>query len=725
MPLSQVSQFRNRANVGLLALAFVVILITSIVSVRSIDALRGSIGWIGHTMQVKDKLAQLQQSLGRTESAGLRFMVDGLSLHRESLLRHLQEVGARLAELKPLIADNPEHVATVAALAADYRQLVERARQSIAIKDADARDGGAALRRLRDGRGEPLVERMYARIERMKAVEAALLARRQSDRDTLVKQTNATLLIANGLALFAGLIGFFALRRAQREAENTLLLQLRATQARRASEEKSHFLANMSHEIRTPMNAIFGFAQLLADNVDEPLQREWVASIRKSGQVLLSLINDVLDVSKIEAGKMQLNPQGTDVAELIDETVSLFAPMAEAKGLWLRCEIARDAMVPVSIDAQRLRQILMNLVSNAVKYTERGGVAVSAEMQPSPLGEGRDLRIRVQDTGTGIAADEQERIFDPFYQAQSPDGKQRQGTGLGLSVTRLLATLMQGRIHVLSRPGEGALFQIDLPDLPRAEPDGPSTGDPGGPADFDRLPPLRILLVDDVDWNVDVARGYLRGSHHQIAIARDGLEALSVAQTFRPDVVLMDLRMPRLDGYTAAERLRADPATRHARVIAVTASSLVDERVDARVAFDGYVRKPYAPGELLGCLLGLFGHRAVDAADAVSPADGAATDADAVDAAARREEALAEWSVVRGAPLEAMRMRMRIREIGEFSRRLDALSEAIGDTALREDARQLHLAVQRFDVTRVKAVLDRLAHRDAPDPASGVRPHAE
>ncbi len=736
MPQSQASQFRNRANVGLLALAFIVILATSMVSVRSINALRESIGWVTHTMEVKDELAGLQFALGDMEIAGLRFMIDGKADHRDELVGNVEDIGKRIETLGALAVDNHQHRIQIDALEADYRILKERASTSIAIKDADMAKGDdrAAIRRVRDGKGERIVDRMRESIQRMLATENALLSERQADRDVLVKQTNATLLIANGLALFAGLIGFFALRRAQRESENALLLQLRAAQAHRASEEKSAFLANMSHEIRTPMNAIFGFAQLLADHVNEPLQREWVASIRKSGQVLLTLINDVLDLSKIEAGKLQLNPQGTDIGELVEETLSLFVAMADAKGITLEAHIVRKDMVPVAVDAPRLRQILMNLISNAVKYTERGGVTVGIEMQPSMLG-GHDLRILVEDTGTGIDPDELSNIFEPFHQAASLDGRSRQGTGLGLSVTRLLVQLMQGRIDVASTPGKGSRFQVDLPSLPPADAVAPNLADAFADAvDFDRLPPLRILIADDVDWNVEVARGYLRGSHHEIAIARDGEEALAAARAFRPDVVLMDLRMPRMNGYRATEAIRADALAGDARIVAVTASSLMDDQGPTPVRFDGYVRHPYAPAELLAVLIALFGERsgapshvaagsgspaAVDteaasnrAADA--PADVASTPADE-----RRNEAIAEWNAVRAAPLEAMRTRMRMREIGEFSRRLDALAETIGDPRLQEEARLLRVAVQRFDVNRMKAVLDRLAtHSDGPAQAA-------
>ena len=708
MPLSRASQFSNRANIGLLALAFGVILVTSFVSVKSIDDLRASIAWIAHTVEVKGHLSSLQNAMGGMESDGLRYMIAGDDDHLEGLQRHLGKVRTELRTLKAMTGDNPSHQQAIDALFDDYALLERRARDSIAIKRADMRRGDelAPVRRIRDGKGEAIVDRMRARIDEMAAQEDRLLGKRRTERDSLVKQTNATLLIANGLALFAGLLGFIAQRRAQREAENALLVELKAMQARRASEEKSAFLASMSHEIRTPMNAIFGFAQLLADQVREPLHREWVSSIRKSGQMLLALINDVLDLSKIEAGKLQLNPQGTDVAELTGEIVALFEPMAEAKRVVLRSEIDELELVPVAIDAHRVRQILMNLISNAVKYTERGEVVVSVTMRPAPLGDGRDLRLTVRDTGTGIAPEAQAQIFEPFFQADSLDGRHRQGTGLGLSITRRLVDLMRGNIKLSSRVGEGSTFQVTLPDLTPAIPvAGPGPGDGDTRADFDRLPPLRILIVDDVEWNIEVARGYLHGSHHVLAVARDGEQAVAMAQGFRPDAVMMDLRMPRMNGYRATEAIRELPALKKVRVIAVTASSLVDEHGAQSVPFDGYIRKPYAPTELLNVLLSLFGE--VETAKAEVRADAPA--AAAGPGGEARDLALAEWHTIRTTSLGPLRRRMRIREIGEFSRRLDTLAEDIGDPVLAEEARRLYLAVQRFDAHQMKAVLDRLA----------------
>lgn len=705
MPLSRSAQFRNRANVGLLALAFVVIFITSIISVRSTNALADSIELVTHTLKVKDDLTALQVELGMLEADGLRFMIGGAAQHRAGLRKHLDAIGSQLVRLKTLTIDNPQHQASLTALGKDYGQLQSRARISIAIKHAELRDGkeGSAVQRVRDGRGETLVDSMRKRVFAMSKEEDRLLSERRQARDALVKQMTATLMIANGLALAAGLLGFFALRRAQREAENALRGELRAAQARRANEEKSVFLASMSHEIRTPMNAIFGFAQLLGDHVREPLHREWVASIKKSGQMLLALINDVLDLSKIEAGKLQLNQHGTDLGELATETLALFEPMAEAKALRLQIEIDPTDFVPVVVDAQRLRQILMNLLSNAVKYTERGEVVLRLSMLSSPLGSGRDLCVLVTDSGVGIEPAQLEQIFEPFYQAESPDGRVRQGTGLGLSITRRLVDLMRGNIQVASRPGEGAAFRVNIPDL---EPAAVVLADVDARVDFDRLPPLKILVVDDVDWNIEVAKGYLRDSHHQVIVARDGVEGVAAVRALRPDAVMMDLRMPKMDGFRALEAIRGDAALGATRVIAVTASSLAGEAGPQHAPFDGFLRKPYTPLELFATLASLFGKEddgGIDIAAVVVPADDAAS-------RERTAQAREEWRTLREESLQALRNRMRMREIAEFSKRLLTLSDDLRAPSLQAEARYLALAVQRFDVNQIKMVLDRLAH---------------
>ncbi len=705
MPQSRFAQFRNRANVGLLALAFLVILITSFISVRSINQLRDSIEWVGHTIVVKETLSKLKTEISQMQAQGLRYMIISDRQHRDNMYRHQGNIGTLIEELELMTRDNAEQQKSIQALSREFQQLKLGVKRSIEIKESNLRNIDLAIDRIRDGRVKHYIDSMYRKADDMSAEEDVLLKERAEARDMLVKQTNATLLVANSLALIAGLLGFLALRRAQLQSEKALRLELHAAQARRDNDEKSAFLASLSHEIRTPMNAIFGFSQLLGDHVREPLQREWIAAIRKSGQMLLDLINDVLDLSKIEAGKLQLSMQGADVRDLATEIVALFEPMAEAKDVRLKCEIDRQHLVPVEIDAQRVRQILMNLLSNAIKYTERGEVVLRLSMRPSALGEGRDLRLSVSDTGTGIEPGQHTQIFEAFYQAESPDGKVRQGTGLGLSITKRLVDLMQGRIHVISRVGEGSTFRVDIPNLSPATIAATEGADMR--ADFSQLPPLKILVVDDVEWNIEVAKGYLGDGPHEVNTARDGVEAVEAVRRLRPDVVLMDLRMPRMNGYRAFEAIRADAELSEVRVIAVTASSLRNEDDDMKTHFDGYIRKPYAPIELFSTLSGLFGDKgASETAHATDPASPPA-DADL------SEEALAnareEWHKVCGEPLKAMRARMRMREIGEFAMRLDVIADGMRNPGLQAQAKRLNLAVQMFDVNQVKIVLDALS----------------
>jgi CheY-like chemotaxis protein len=215
-----------------------------------------------------------------------------------------------------------------------------------------------------------------------------------------------------------------------------------------------------------------------------------------------------------------------------------------------------------------------------------------------------------------------------------------------------------------------------------------------------------MLVVDDVEWNLEVAQGYLRDSHHQVMVAHDGIEGVERARQLRPDVVLMDLRMPRMNGFDALEAIRADTALDGTRVIAVTASSLAGEAGPQHAPFDGFLRKPYTPLELFAVLDGLFGHDEARGRKAAAPEQRTETP----DSDERRRSARDEWRSVRGEPLQALRTRMRMREIGEFSKRLLELADDLHAPALQAEARRLQLAMQRFDVNQVKIVLDRLAH---------------
>ena len=487
---------------------------------------------------------------------------------------------------------------------------------------------------------------------------------------------------------------------AKRAEEELSTAKLAAEEANAA---KSAFLAYMSHEIRTPMNAIFGFTQLLSESTQAPVERDWIASIKKSGQLLLSVINDVLDLSKIEAGKLDLHPQPTNVADILDDMIAMFAPQAAGKGITLVCDIDVNLEL-LLLDSQRVRQILMNLMSNAVKFTETGGVTVRLEVADGTTADLRNLALIVTDTGVGIPASQIGRIFEPFRQADSPDGKLRQGTGLGLTISRRLVEAMSGQIEVESALGEGTTFTMRIPDVPATDL-LPVHSPAGEEVDFNQLPPLSILIVDDVPWNLEVAAGYLRNSHHAIHLASNGLEGLKSAQILRPHIVLMDLRMPVMNGYQARDAIRADSSLAHTAVIAVTASSLAKEEVELRTSFDDFVRKPYSPTQLFAAL-----------ARSVSRATQAMTPKafDEGDPGIWGADLRAHWQELQQIQLPSLLKRMRMRELGDYAQRLGTFAADARFPSLQNQASALQTSIENFDVKHTTEILERIS-RLAPD----------
>ena len=695
------SKFRHQVNNGLLALAFVLILATSAVSVTSTNELGASIGLVSHTHQTLEVLTRMKVATGDAQANGLRYLITGDPVNQMAQREALAEMYRLKVQLNDITRDNALQRSYMADFSQRYEAFLVRSMESMAYKQKALKTGReiASAKRIREGVGFDIIKDMRLILDKMTVEENRLMILRVEERDTLVKQTNATVLIANALALVAGVIGFTAIRRSQEESKRMLLIEVRAEQARQASEEKSSFLANMSHEIRTPMNAIFGFTHLLSESVTNPLERDWVMSIKKGGQMLLALINDVLDLSKIEAGKLQLQLQPTDIRELVSEIVEMFLPDAREKSIFLTHEIDDSKNEPLLLDSQRMRQILMNLLSNAIKYTERGGVVVRVVMTPQHDPELRNLRLLVTDSGVGIEAEQLQKIFEPFHQAESPDGKVRQGTGLGLSICRRLVNVMQGEIHVTSQLGKGATFMVEIPNVRVSDQVPDSHAENNKAIDFNVVPALKILVVDDVAWNAEIAQGYLRNSHHRVHVVDNGLAAVAAAKAEKPDVVLMDLRMPGMSGFEASDAIRSDEALQDVsiKIIAVTASSLNNEEKALRESFDAYVRKPYTPLDLFNALVDLFG-------------TGQARADAAIQAPLRWSDAqVRQWKQLQGKELPLLRQSMRMREIGDFAKQLQLLAGEVGYELLGIRATALLDAVQRFDVTGVSTVLEMIA----------------
>lgn len=386
--------------------------------------------------------------------------------------------------------------------------------------------------------------------------------------------------------------------REERAAQAELSLAL--SKAEESTRMKSEFLANMSHEIRTPLNGVIGMAQVLAYSDLSPQQAEHVAIIRDSGSNLMSLLNDILDLSKVEAGKIDINPIEVDLRHKLNRVYKLNEPIAAEKGIGLDFVVHPSLPARLKVDPVRLHQCVANLVSNAVKFTSQGKVVIAITSQPLEDGQHKVL-IHVSDTGIGIAADKLGHIFESFQQADGSTTRSFGGTGLGLTITRKLAQLMGGDLKVVSEEGRGSVFTLSI----MAEAEG-GKGihqerllNDGSAVGFSNC---RVLIVDDNVINRKVASSLLGDYGFVSDEAVDGIDALEKLEKKEYDLVLMDVHMPAMDGITAAKRLREHGTLNTViPIIALTADAMSGDRERyLALGMDGYVSKPIDERELIG-----------------------------------------------------------------------------------------------------------------------------
>ena len=402
--------------------------------------------------------------------------------------------------------------------------------------------------------------------------------------------------------------------------QRTAELVVARDQALAASRAKSAFLANMSHELRTPLNAILGFSNLLRERGASEQQRHDLDIINRSGEHLLGLINDVLDVAKVEAGRSKLEATPCDLGRLIEDVKDMVGPLALQKGLALRVE-RPQAPLFVRTDPSRLRQVLINLLNNAVKFTDHGSVTLRMKATPAiDTGEVL-LTFEVEDTGEGIAAGDQAAIFDAFVQASA--AKRHEGAGLGLTISRQIIELMGGTIQVESVHGQGSRFRTEIK-VERAQESEVKRG-----PNLERVtalaegqPEYRILIVEDQQENWMVLERLLANAGFRVRVAENGVQGVKEFREWRPQFIWMDLRMPVMDGVEATRRIRACEGGREVKIAAVTASGYASERSEILAGgMDDYVRKPYRSAEIFECMarhLGVRYHVSEGAAEADS-----------------------------------------------------------------------------------------------------------
>ena len=512
-------------------------------------------------------------------------------------------------------------------------------------------------------------------------------------------------------------------RQLQAEIDNRARIQGELERAKDAAEAasraKSDFLANMSHEIRTPLNAILGFARLMRDGTDSEVERlDFLDTIHNSGQHLVTLINDILDLSKIEAGQMDYELIRWSPHAIIAETISVLRVRAQEKGLTLEYHWASQIPNTIATDPGRMRQLLLNLVGNAIKFTEQGGVRLVARL----IAEEERLVIDIIDSGIGIPSPKLQSIFDPFTQADSSVTRRFGGTGLGLSICRHIATALGGGIAVQSDLGEGSVFTVSIGTgslegirmLSEPDADILYRNRVEQPVKRRVLPPSRILVVDDGDTNRKLIRLVLLRAGVEVETAENGQQAVTSALNQHYDLILMDMQMPVMDGYTATRRLRSAGIT--VPIIALTAHAMRDDESRCLEAgCSGYLTKPIDPDRLIEALIqALTGGLASNQPDA--------TDSQALPHARLRcslpiedaefLEIVREFvGRLRGrvAEMQAAFVTLDYELLGQLTHWLKGTGGTAGFVPLTQASAQLELAIKRKDQAVIQSTLAELA----------------
>jgi PAS domain S-box-containing protein len=483
-----------------------------------------------------------------------------------------------------------------------------------------------------------------------------------------------------------------------------------AVQAESANKAKSEFLANMSHEIRTPMNSVIGFSDLLASLITDKKQKNYLNSIQVAGKSLLILINDILDLSKIEAGKLEIQYEAVNPHVILDEIKQIFTTKTDEKGLDFIIETDKSLPLTLILDETRLRQILVNIVGNAVKFTASGSIKLSVKKFNNEKNHDKiDLEISIIDTGIGIPSDQIHSIFESFSQQDGQSTKQYGGTGLGLTISKRLIEMMNGEIDVESTVGKGSCFKLTLRDVMI------STTEISVDSAIDLFEikniifdQQKVLVVDDIEPNRRLVKEALSQTGLEVLEADNGEKAILAVKKYSPDLILMDIKMTVLDGYEATTKLKADPKTKDIPIIALSASIWNDELKKIEESdFDAYILKPFNLSDLFNELYKYLKH---------SEKEVQKPNAEIVDNSLELHhhqnienqsellrildsEIIPEWEKLKGG--------MVINDVEEFARKLSILSKDYNLIFLQKYSNVLSESVQSFDMEQIEHYLNK------------------
>ncbi|MGV8121552.1 MAG: PAS domain S-box protein [Candidatus Xenobiia bacterium LiM19] len=484
-------------------------------------------------------------------------------------------------------------------------------------------------------------------------------------------------------------------------------LQKAKEEAEQANRIKSEFIANISHEIRTPINAIIGFSELLSGRMTDEKSREYVKGILTGGRNLLSLIEDILDLSKIEAGRMALHLEAVNPLCFCEEMAQIFAVQTSEKGIALNIEMSPDLPGGLMLDGVRVRQILLNLTGNAVKFTEKGSVTLRMATENVEADTGTlDLIIEISDTGIGISEDQKEMIFEAFLQQEGQSTRRFGGTGLGLTITRRIVRMMGGTITLQSELGKGSTFRVYLPGI-RVAAIEPSPAEEPLVLDSIRFNGAVVLLAEDTESNRKVIASLLEPHDIILLTAANGQEAIEKVKLTPPGIILMDLEMPVMDGYEATTILKNDEDYRSIPIVAITASSLEHDSHNMKVLLDGYLRKPVTKNHLIRELARFLPYSLSEMKVTASPEAAKTTPPEESSISPEVMQYLLEEINIRW---KEVRSTMVVEDIKAFARDLRKIGSLHEIRSLREYGETLYQQASFFKIDRMIQTLERFSN---------------
>ncbi len=477
-----------------------------------------------------------------------------------------------------------------------------------------------------------------------------------------------------------------------------------------ANGAKSIFLANMSHEIRTPMNAIMGFTELLGDILKDRKARNYLSSIQSSSKSLLRLINDILDLSKVEAGKLELEFKAVSPTAIFAEMGEIFGLNIAEKDLSFEMMIDPNLPDALVLDEIRVRQVLLNLIGNAIKFTDSGVVKFSVHKSDTMQDESNiDLIIAVEDTGVGIPENQIDSIFGAFEQQQGQSQSQYGGTGLGLAISKRLVEMMKGEITCTSNVGKGSKFEIKLHGVQIAALTQIKEETSNVTVDSIQFRPATILIADDLDLNRNLVREYLQDRGFEILEAKNGIQAVELINEQNPDLVLMDIIMPGLDGFQVAEKIKSADTTKNIPVIALTASAMKTTEERVQKVFDGYLRKPVSRKEVVIELARFLEHDALNTntefSKTLQPEESDSGTTDSVRENVRDLPKLIDALEKRMSLWEKLSISLSINKIEEFGNEMNTLGKTHNLSSLMDWGTILSDQAETFDLSGMKKTL--------------------